>query len=138
MSILLRATFCLAGIILIFMVVKSLVNRHISEEQSLFWVIIGVGVMIVGAFPSLSVFIASIFGVEYIPSIIFSIGIVMALYGIFNCFQSIASLNNRVQELAMQVSLINQQNEMLFNSYKPMDAQPSEAKTNPDEEYITI
>lgn len=134
MSILLRVSFCVAGIFLIFLVLKSLVNRDITENHSLFWFFSGIVVIILGAFPSISTFIAYIFGVKYPPSIVFAIGILLAMYGIFSCFRSIASLHKRVQELAMQVSLLNHENAELISAAKMQFLEPQTESC--EEEYI--
>lgn len=123
MSVLLRLFVGFAGIFLIFMTVRSMVTRQLSEEQSYFWLISGLGVILLGLFPGISAKTAEIFGVEYIPSVIFMIGIIISIYGIFMCFQAIANLNKRVQELAMQVSLLNQENSMLIKAHRKMEGE---------------
>lgn len=121
MSLLLRITVGLAGALLIFLAVRSVVTRRMSEQQSYFWIFSGLGVISFSLFPQLPAWIARFFGVEYIPSIIFMLAIVIAIYGIFNCFQAIAILNKRVQELAIQVSLLNQENSILFKAFVNKD-----------------
>ncbi len=138
MSVLLRIAICTASVLLIAMVVRSLVNREMTEKQSIFWFFCGIVVFVFGLFPSISGFIATIFGVEYIPSIIFTIAIVMAMYGIFNCFQSIAGLHKRVQELAMHVSLLNQENSILLDTVKKLNRTDSaDQLLSSDEECTT-
>lgn len=120
MSTLLRAFVSLAGLFLIIMAIRSIVTRHLTEQQSYFWIFSGIGIIIFGLFPQVSAIIAQIFGVDYIPSIIFMIAIVIAIFGIFSCFQAIAILNKRVHELAMQVSLLNRENSLLIKACNDM------------------
>lgn len=134
MSLLLRMIVGLSGVFLIFMAVRSVVIGQLSEKQSYFWIFSGLGIILFGLFPNLSTWIARLFGVEYTPSIIFMISIVIAIYGIFNCFQAIANLNKRVQELAMQVSLLNQENNLLLKACANMGIQVLELQREIDVE----
>jgi len=117
---------------------RSTVIRKFTERQSLFWIFSGVVVMICGLFPSVSGLIATVFDVKYTPSIIFAIAIVMTMYGIFLCFQSIAGLHNQIHELAMQVSLLNYENSVLLKTLKQMNAPiPEVPQESAENEYVT-
>ena len=113
MSVLLRAFIFAAGLLLILITIRSLIRRGFSERQSLFWIFCGLVLMFIGAFPTVAYLIADVFSVDYVPSIFFALAIILAMYGIFINFKAISELQNRVQELAMQVSLLNQENKLL-------------------------
>jgi hypothetical protein len=113
MSVLLRIFICLSGLALIYMARKANIVRKMTERQSLFWIIGGLIIILFGLFPQLVYFISDSFSVEYPPSIIFAIAIILATYGIFSCYRTNAELSARVQELAMQVSLLNEENSHL-------------------------
>lgn len=113
MSVLLRILICITGAILIFMARKASIVRKMTEKQSLFWIMGGVIIILFGMIPQLVYFISELFSVDYPPSIIFAIAIILATYGIFNCYKTNAELTARVQELAMQVSLLNEENNHL-------------------------
>lgn len=122
MSVLLRLGVIAAGLFLIFTTLKSLVKRDLAENQSLFWLFFG-GVMILfGLFPWLSWTAARIFGVDYAPSIIFALALLVLLNGVFRCFRDIAALRKRTSELAMQVSLLNQENNNLLKALGELKA----------------
>ena len=113
MSVLLRIFICLSGLALIYMARKANIVRKMTERQSLFWIMGGLIIILFGLFPQLVYFISDSFSVEYPPSIIFAIAIILAPYGIFSCYRTNAELSARVQELAMQVSLLNEENSHL-------------------------
>ncbi len=113
MSLLLQLFICASGLILIYMARKASVVRKMTEKQSLFWIMGGIIIIIFGLVPGLVYFISDQFSVQYPPSIIFAIAIILATYGIFNCYKANAELSARVQELAMQVSLLNEENSHL-------------------------
>ncbi|MBP7174675.1 MAG: DUF2304 domain-containing protein [Thermoclostridium sp.] len=113
MSIGLRILVCLAGITLIYIARKANIVRKMTEKQSLFWIIGGMIIILFGLIPRLVFLLSDLFSVEYPPSIIFAISIMLVFYGIFNCYRTNAELAARVQELAMQVSLLNDENVQL-------------------------
>lgn len=110
MSIILRIFICIAGTILIYLARRANIVRKMTERQSLFWILAGMIIIICGLFPPIVELISDLFSVDYPPSIIFAISIMLAIYGIFNCYKTNAELFSRVQELAMQVSLLNEEN----------------------------
>ena len=130
MSISLRLLVCLAGIIFIYMARKANIARKMTEKQSLFWIIGGMIIFIFGLIPKLVYFVSDIFSVEYPPSIIFAISIILVFFGIFNCYKTNAELTVRVQELAMQISLLNDENQHLKGIID--DMKQNEAAKNPE------
>lgn len=118
MSITLRIMVCIAGFILIIIARKANIARKMTEKQSLFWIIGGVIIVIFGLIPQLVFIISNFFSVDYPPSIMFAISIMLLFYGIFNCYNTNAELIAKVQELAMQISLLNDENIRLKNSLK--------------------
>lgn len=118
MSVMLRIFICTSGMALVYMARRASIGRKMTERQSLFWIIGGIIIIMFGLFPPLIFFISDLFSVEYAPSIIYAIAIILATYGIFNCYKTNAELSARVQELAMQVSLLNEENSHLKDLLK--------------------
>lgn len=118
MSITLRVMVCISGIILIFIARKANISRKLTERQSLFWIIGGGIIILFGLIPKLVFIVSDFFSVDYSPSIIFALSIILLFYGIFNCYKTNAELTARVQELAMQISLLNDDNARLKDSLK--------------------
>jgi len=135
MSVQLKITVIAAGLLLMGMTLRSIIKREITEKQSLFWLVTGMGLILLGAFPSIVQFVADLFGVHYGPSIVFAISITFILYGVFNCYKAIADLQKRVQELAMQVSLLNQENSALLKVCKYMNQHNVNAQAPADEDH---
>jgi len=113
MSITLRVMVCISGLILIAIARRANIARKLTEKQSLFWIIGGGIIILFGLIPRLVFIVSDFFQVEYPPSIIFAISIILLFYGIFNCYQTNAELTARVQELAMQISILNDDNTRL-------------------------
>ena len=125
MSVLLRSLICITGVILIFLARRASIVRKMTEKQSLFWIMGGAIIILFGMIPRLVYFISELFSVDYPPSIIFAMAIILATYGIFNCYKTNAELTARVQELAMQVSLLNEENNHLKELLEEESLHPS-------------
>jgi len=126
MSVQLKITVIAAGLLLMGMTLRSIIKREITEKQSLFWLVTGMGLILLGAFPSIVQFVADLFGVHYGPSIVFAISITFILYGVFNCYKAIADL---------QVSLLNQENSALLKVCKYMNQHNVNAQAPADEDH---
>lgn len=110
MSSLLRMVVCLSGVVLILTVIRNLVQKKLKEIQSLFWLATAAVLILLGLFPGVTGWFAGLFGVEYAPSIVFFATSVMSIYGIYRCYRANAELEQRVSELATQVSMLNYEN----------------------------
>lgn len=110
MSNALRVLVCMAGIVLISLSRNASINKKMTEKQGLFWIVCGLIVFLFGFVPQLVFLVADLFYVDYAPSIMFTISIMFLFYGIFDCYKTNAELIAKVQELAMQTSLLNDEN----------------------------
>lgn len=110
MSITLRVLVCMVGIVLISLSRNASINKKMTEKQGLFWIICGLIIFLFGLIPKLVFLVADLFYVEYAPSIMFTISIMFLFYGVFDCYRTNAELIAKVQELAMQTSLLNDEN----------------------------
>lgn len=110
MSIGLQLFGILCGIALIAMTFRSLFRRNISEKQTLFWLLCGVVIIIACSFPGIAIWVASFFGVDYAPSIIFMVVLILVIFGLFYCYSNISKLSSRNRDLAIQVSMLNSEN----------------------------
>lgn len=131
MSLSLRLFTIGCGLALIISAFHSIVIKSITEKQSLFWLFSGLLIILFGAIPGLPFWLADLFGVEYAPSIIFMIAVILSLFGIYYCFRQIAKLYKRVQELAIQVSLLNYENARLQGKLNRAIQQSSAAEPEP-------
>lgn len=107
MSVILRLFICLASLALFFSVLRDLIRRKLTEKQCLFWFCLGAIMLLVSLFPDLIYLVSNGFKVEYAPSIVFALAIVVALFGIYNCYRTNADLMRRVNELSIQISILN-------------------------------
>lgn len=113
MSLTLRLFIIAAGCLMEGLVVRDLIKRKMTEKQCLFWLFSGIILILAGAIPQLTFMLATFFGVEYAPSMVFAVGILLSLYGIYRCFVSTAVLSRQTTELVEQISLLQKELETL-------------------------
>lgn len=113
MSILVNIFTIVTGIILILYVIKLMVNRKMTESQSVLWLIIGAAAIILGFFPSIITFIANLLGIWYPPTIVFLIAYIGLLFIVFKNTTAISIQSNQISELFMQIALLSMENEKL-------------------------
>jgi hypothetical protein len=100
-----------------------MVNKKMTESQSILWLIIGVIAVIIGLFPTVISFVAELLGIWYPPSIIFLIAYVGLLFIVLKNTVVISIQSNQISELFIQIALLNTENEKLreqLNLYKEL------------------
>lgn len=113
MSILVNLGTILVGLILIGLVIYLMVNKKMTESQSVLWILIGIATIILGIFPTIINFVADKIGIWYAPSISFLIAYIGLLFIVFKNTVLISIQSNQINELFMEVILINKENEKL-------------------------
>lgn len=98
------------GVLLLIVAIRGIVQRVITARQSLFWIFTGIIVVIFSLFPGLIFSVANFFGAEYAPSVFLFIGVLILFCGVFYCFERIAGLRQQVRDLAINLSLMNEEN----------------------------
>lgn len=113
MSILINMGAVLTGIILIVIIFNLMVNKKMSESQSVLWLLIGIVTIIIGLFPRIINITANKLGVWYPPSLIFVIAYVGLLFIVFKTTVMTSVQTSQINELFMEVILIKEENEKL-------------------------
>ena len=67
------------ALVLIVVVIAMLLTRRLREKYAALWLVIGVGVLILGIFPQLLLGLTRVFGVELPANLLFAIAIVLLL-----------------------------------------------------------
>ncbi|MDF2881609.1 MAG: hypothetical protein K0R54_2166 [Clostridiaceae bacterium] len=118
MSIWVNIFTVVTGFVLILYIVKSLVDKKMTESQSVLWLLIGAAAIILGIFPSIITFIANSLGIWYPPSIMFLIAYIGLLFIVLKNTTTISIQSNEISELYMQIALLNMENERLRKELK--------------------
>ncbi len=110
MTLSMRVCACAFGVFLLVIAIRGIVQRAITARQSLFWIFSGLTVVVFALFPGLIFRVADVFGAEYAPTIFLFIGVLILFVGVFYCFVRIARLHQQVRDLAINLSLLNEEN----------------------------
>lgn len=107
----LRIVMASGGVIILMETVMSLSIRRLKEQFCLFWGVISVLLILAGIFLRPMVWSRYVSHAGTIIIIIAAVCVVCCLF-YFSIYISV--LSRKTQELAMQVSLLNQENERIF------------------------
>ncbi|WKY48296.1 DUF2304 domain-containing protein [Eubacteriaceae bacterium ES3] len=122
MSIFVNIGTVLVGIIVIIIVFRLMIEKKMSESQSVLWIAIGLIAIVLGVFPSVIPMIAAKLGIWYPPAVLLlvvSIGLLLIVFR----NSIVASIHSdELHELAIQIALLKDEN-------KELKMQLSEIKT---------
>lgn len=117
MSIFVNIGTISVGIAVIVIVFRLMIDKKMSESQSVLWIVIGMAAIILGAFPSLIPMIAVKLGIWYPPAVlllIVSIGLLLIVFR----NSVVASIHtDQLHELAIQVALLRDENSELKTQF---------------------
>ena len=112
MSIFVNISAVAVGLILIGIVIKLVMEKRMSESQSVLWLLTGVAI-ILGIFPNLLGQIASFLGIWYAPSVLLLFVCVGLLLITFFHATVISKNTDEIRELAIQIALLKEENREL-------------------------
>lgn len=118
MSILINIGTALTGFVLIITIFYLMVNKKMSEAQSVLWILIGLVTAIIGIFPSIIIFSADKLGIWYPPSITFLVAYIGLLFIVLKNTVITSIQSNQINELFMNVILLKRENEELKQELK--------------------
>lgn len=105
MSTNLRLVILICGICFDLAIIRLLIKKKFNERASLIWLISAMIVFIVSMFPKTLDVIAKLAGVDYPPSILFLIAILILLLICFYHSVQISMLNAQVKEIAQNIAI---------------------------------
>ena len=130
MSFFVSLGIVVVGLLLIASILKAIVKKRIAESHGLLWLIPGLLIIYGGLFPDSIVHLARHMNVSYAPTLVFTFAILTAYYLLFWCTMWIGAMSMRMQELGIQVSLLNEENERLNAVVKSLAGDPGAPEEN--------
>ena len=94
------------GIIMLWRVGVAMKKKQISDYQGLFWIIAGLLIIILGAYPGLVGALADLFGIWWPPAVLLFADAVLIGFLIFSHSKEISVLKEQIMELSEQVSIL--------------------------------
>ncbi|MCR5546034.1 MAG: DUF2304 domain-containing protein [Lachnospiraceae bacterium] len=121
-----RCVFIVTGIILFLLDISFYVKKKIYEDLALGWVVVSVIEILLGALP---VWRGGILLVDVKVSFILTLCLSILALLLFFVSALTSVLKKKNQELAMQVSLLNQENEMILQRLDKLEKSYEEKDT---------
>lgn len=121
MSILVNVATVIVGMGLISYVIRLVVKKQMSESQSVLWIVIGAIAIILGIFPGLIPWIASLLGIWYAPSVLLLVATIGLLLILFRNSIVVSVHADEIHELTIQIALLKDENEALKEKIKEME-----------------
>lgn len=100
------------GILLLLMAFYAYAMKKMTELIGILWGVIGIVMILLGSIPAWSAWTQEIKKLHAFPLLCFGI---LLLFFVFGMSVHISLLIHKNQELAMQVSLLNQENEQILH-----------------------
>lgn len=107
MNIQLRLFIFVCGIMFSLIVLNLLIKKRISEKNSLVWFGLSLCIFILSAFPSIVDSAATLLGIDYPPTLLFLMSILVVIFMSLNHYIQLSVLNSRLKEMTQQVAIIN-------------------------------
>ncbi len=92
--------------LLVVALVQLLRKRRIREKYAGIWIIVALGVTVLGAWPGLAVGLAKLVGVEVPANLVFSSALVVLLVVCVQLSIGVSSLDERVRTLTEEIALL--------------------------------
>jgi hypothetical protein len=110
-----------AGAVLIYSTMRLLIKKKMTETNSILWFLIGFVTILAGCCPKIVVYLASVLWIEYSPALVFTVAILILLLIVFKNTITISELIHQVQELAIELSVAEEELKRLQEE-KKMDS----------------
>lgn len=102
--------FIIIAIICMIYIISEVRKKKFSIKESFWWFVASVIMLLLSIFPYSINWLAKIFGVEYPPSLLFVFCIIFLTFINFRNSKKIAEQQEKIVELAQQVSIIKGEN----------------------------
>lgn len=119
-EVLLRVLVSGAGVLLLFLSFLQFVRKKMTEGIGLAWGIFSVFLCLLGVIPGLAVWTKYIVGKGAVALFLLTL---FSIFGVFSLSSIVSTLVMKNRELAMQVSLLNQEHEQFMKELRAMEHQ---------------
>lgn len=102
--------FIVISLFLLFYVIYIVKKEKLSIKESFWWIVCGIITLILAIFPKSIDIIAKWFGVEYPPTLMLVFCILFLLFMNFRLSIKNSEQNEKIMELAQQLSIIKSEN----------------------------
>ncbi|AZS36150.1 hypothetical protein CVS47_00750 [Microbacterium lemovicicum] len=110
------------SLVLIVVVIAMLLTRRLREKYAALWLVIGVGVLVLGIFPQLLQGLTRVVGVELPANLLFAIAIVLLLGVALHLSWELSQAEEEIRRTAEEVTILRTQLEHLTARVDELDS----------------
>lgn len=101
-----RVFFGVIGILAMILVLSDVKKKKFFEQESFFWVMGAVVVLILALFPGIIILLSNLVGIDYAPSLLFLLAILFILYLLFRQSKQVSLLKEQVKDLGQKLVVL--------------------------------
>lgn len=98
--------YIIIGVLLFIYILSVVIKGNFDIYESIFWLIGIVAILILSIFPNLIIWLASLIGIEYAPSLLFLLVAVFLIFINFRNTQKIVKQKEKILSLAQDVAIL--------------------------------
>lgn len=91
------------------MLVNMIRKKRLELKYSLLWFVLGIGILILGCFPSITAWLARVFGIGQPINLLFFAGFCFSLMIIFSLTAAISKMSIQVKRLIQELGLLKKE-----------------------------
>lgn len=107
MSVALRIVLIVIAFISCLFVIRKIRKSQMRIEDTLFWLVVAVGIMVLGIFPDIAFRCAKVIGIEAPVNFVFLVFIFILLFKTFILTVQVSLLEEKVKNLTQNVAIQN-------------------------------
>lgn len=111
MSLRIQLLIAVITVICILAICNTVRKKKLDLRYGLIWIIVGVCVIILDAFPGILGWITSVLGIELPINMLFFLGFCFSLIIIFSLTKTVSDLAHKVKRLTQEIALLKNETE---------------------------
>ncbi|MBO7674305.1 MAG: DUF2304 domain-containing protein [Atopobiaceae bacterium] len=111
MSLMLRILCVSGSLVTLLFITSNIRRRKVQIEDSIFWVLLAVALLVVAVFPGIASVASQLLGFQAPSNFVFVVVIAILLAKLFSLSTEVSSLKHRLNELAQEEALLSQEEE---------------------------
>ncbi|RKT52002.1 DUF2304 domain-containing protein [Saccharothrix australiensis] len=101
-----RLLIIVLAVMVLIVVVEMMRRRKLREKYAAMWLLVGVGVVVMGAVPGLPSWLASLTGVELAANFLFAVAAVVLLFVVLQLSSEVGHLEEEVRTTVEEIALL--------------------------------
>lgn len=118
---------------LLAIVLGLLLTRRLREKYAVLWIVIGLGILVVGLFPQLLMALTSLFGVVIPANLLFAMAIVLLLGVGLHLSWELSQAEDELRRAAEELAILRSEHESLERRIAALEMPSLQDGADPDE-----